>query len=50
MGWSNGETYAAARRLERAEMVHIEKAERNGSYMPIIKLRLGKSTTPLSAS
>lgn len=37
MSWSNGKTYAAARRLERAGMVHIEKAERNGRYVLIIK-------------
>ena len=37
MGWSNGETYAAARRLERAGMVYIEKAERNGRCVLIIQ-------------
>jgi predicted transcriptional regulator len=37
MGWSNGKTYAAARRLKRAGMVHIEKAERNERYVLIIK-------------
>lgn len=37
MCWSNGKTYGAARRLERADMVHIEKAERNGRYVLIIK-------------
>jgi predicted transcriptional regulator len=37
MDWSNGKTYAAARRLERAGMVHIEKVERNGRYVLIIK-------------
>ena len=40
MGWSNGKTYAAARRLERAGMVHIEKAERNGRYVLIIKPKI----------
>jgi predicted transcriptional regulator len=33
MSWSNGKTYAAARRLERSGMVHIDKAERNGRYV-----------------
>jgi predicted transcriptional regulator len=37
MGWSNGKTYAAARRLERGGMVHIDKAERNGRYVLTIK-------------
>jgi predicted transcriptional regulator len=37
MGWSTGKTYAAARRLERSGMVHIEKAERNGRYVLTIK-------------
>ena len=37
MGWSNGKTYPAARRLERAGMVYIDKAERNGHYVLTIK-------------
>lgn len=37
MGWSTGKTYAAARRLERAGMVHIDKAERNGRKVLTIK-------------
>ena len=37
MSWSNGKTYAAARRLERSGMVHIDKAERNGRYVLTIK-------------
>ena len=37
MGWSTGKTYAAARRLERAGMVHIDKAERNGRSVLTIK-------------
>ena len=37
MGWSTGKTYAAARRLERAGMVHIDKTERNGRYVLTIK-------------
>lgn len=37
MNWTNGKTYAAARRLERAGMVHVEKTERNGRYVLIIK-------------
>jgi predicted transcriptional regulator len=37
MRWSNKKTYAAARRLERSGMIHIEKAERNGRYVLIIK-------------
>lgn len=30
MGWSTGRTYAAARRLEKAAMAHIDKVDRNG--------------------
>jgi len=37
MGWSTGKTYAAARRLESAGMVHIEKSERNGRSVLTIK-------------
>ena len=37
MVWSNGKTYAAARRLEKAGMVLIDKAERNGRYVLTIK-------------
>lgn len=37
MGWSASKTYAAARRLERAGMVHIDKNERNGRCVLTIK-------------
>lgn len=37
MRWSTGKTYAAARRLEKAGMVHIEKAARNGREVLVIK-------------
>lgn len=37
MGWTTGKTYTAARRLERAGMVHVEKAEKNGRAVLIIK-------------
>jgi hypothetical protein len=37
MGWSTDKTYAAARRLERAGMVHIDKNERNGRCLLTIK-------------
>jgi predicted transcriptional regulator len=37
MGSSLRKTYAAARRLEHAGMVHIEIIERNGRYVLIIK-------------
>jgi predicted transcriptional regulator len=37
MGWSTGKTYAAARRLERSGMVHIQKTVRNGREVLTIK-------------
>ena len=37
MGWSNGKTYTAARRMERTDMVHIDKAEPNDRYVLTIK-------------
>lgn len=37
MGWSTGKTYAAARRLEEAGMIHMDKVERNGHYVLMIK-------------
>ena len=37
MGWTTGRAYTAARRLERAGMVHIEKAEKNGRAVLIVK-------------
>ncbi len=37
MGWTTGKTYTAARRLERAGMVHVEKAEKNGRAVLIVK-------------
>ncbi len=37
MHWSTGKTYSAARRLEKAGMVHIEKAVKNGREVLIVK-------------
>ncbi len=37
MGWSTGRTYTSAHRLEKAGMVHIEKAVRNGREVLIVK-------------
>lgn len=37
MNWSTGKTYAAARRLEKAGMIHIEKAARNGREVLVVK-------------
>lgn len=37
MRWSTGKTYSAARRLETTDMVHIEKSERNGRKVLIVK-------------
>jgi hypothetical protein len=37
MHWSTGKTYSAARRLERAKMVHIEKAVKNGREVLVVK-------------
>ena len=37
MHWSTGKTYSAARRLETSGMVHIEKSERNGRSVLIVK-------------
>jgi predicted transcriptional regulator len=37
MDWTRGKTYTAARRLEKAGMVHIEKAEKNGRAVLIVK-------------
>lgn len=37
MNWTPGKTYTAARRLEKAGMVHIEKAERGGRAVLIIR-------------
>lgn len=35
--WSNGKTYTAAHRLEKAQMVYIEKAMKNGREVLMIK-------------
>jgi len=37
MGWSTDRTYTSARRLEKAGIVHIEKAVRNGREVLIVK-------------
>jgi|GEM_PF-894724 len=37
MGWTRGKTYTAARRLEKAGMVHVEKAEKNGRHVLVVK-------------
>ncbi|MFB3764147.1 MAG: hypothetical protein ACE14P_02745 [Methanotrichaceae archaeon] len=37
MHWSTGKTYSAAHRLEKAGMVHIEKAVKNGREVLIVK-------------
>lgn len=38
MDWSPGKTYAAVRRLERAGMVHVEKAEKNGRTVLVVRV------------
>lgn len=37
MGWSPGKTYTAARRLEGAGMVYVEKAEKNGRLVFVVR-------------
>ena len=42
MKWSTGKTYSAARRLESAGMVHIEKSEKNGREVLLIRQKTWK--------
>jgi len=37
MVWSTGKTYTAARRLERAGMIHIEKSVKNNREVLVVK-------------
>lgn len=37
MGWSNGKTYASVRRLEKSKLVHIEKTERDGRSVLVVR-------------
>jgi predicted transcriptional regulator len=37
MGWSNGKTYASVRRLEKSKLVHIEKTERDGRAVLVVR-------------
>ena len=37
MGWSNGKTYASVRRLERSKLVHIEKMEKGGRSVLVVR-------------
>jgi predicted transcriptional regulator len=37
MHWSTGKTYSAARRLEKAGMVHIERTVKNGREVLVVK-------------
>jgi hypothetical protein len=37
MRWSNGKSYTAARRLERAGMIHIEKIVKNNREVLVVK-------------
>jgi len=37
LGWSSGKTYTSARRLERAGMIHLEKVERNGRSVLVVR-------------
>lgn len=39
MNWSKGKTYASARRLEKADMVHIQKTMRNNREVLTVKVR-----------
>jgi biotin operon repressor len=39
LGWSSGRTYTSARRLERAGMVLIDKVERNGRSVLVVRPR-----------
>jgi len=39
LGWSRGKTYTSARRLEKAGMVHVERSERNGRPVLVIRPR-----------
>lgn len=42
MNWTTGKTYSAARRLKQAGMVHIEKSERNGREVLVVKPKTWK--------
>lgn len=37
MRWSTGKAYSAARRLERARMVHIERSVKNGRDVLVVR-------------
>jgi len=37
MAWSNGKTYASVRRLERSKLIHIEKIERDGRSVLVVR-------------
>jgi hypothetical protein len=37
MAWSNGKTYASVRRLEKSKLIHIEKIERDGRYVLVVR-------------
>ncbi len=37
MAWSNGKTYASVRRLERSKLVHIEKMEKGGRSVLVVR-------------
>jgi predicted transcriptional regulator len=37
MAWSNGKTYASVRRLEKSRLVHIEKMEKDGRYVLVVR-------------
>ncbi|MCJ7443897.1 MAG: MarR family transcriptional regulator [Methanotrichaceae archaeon] len=39
MGWSGGKTYASVRRLEKSEMVHIQKTLQNGRDVLTVKAK-----------
>jgi hypothetical protein len=37
MAWSNGKTYASVRRLEKSKLVHIEKMEKDGRSVLVVR-------------
>ncbi|MDD2836171.1 MAG: MarR family transcriptional regulator [Methanothrix sp.] len=37
MTWSNGKTYASVRRLEKSKLVHIEKMEKDGRSVLVVR-------------
>lgn len=37
MAWSNGKTYASVRRLEKSKLVHIEKMEKDGRSILVVR-------------